>query len=120
MSAVAPATGARLTLRWVGVASCARAGLIAAAAAGVAAFLSVFVLWQVLTPGVEQGIGSAFAGSRPLLAGLLGPGTGLAVAAVAGGAAAAVVLVVAVLAPVLYRGAAARAGGVGLVLAAGE
>jgi len=120
MSGVAPTTGARLTLRWIGVASCARAGLIAAAAVGVAAFLGAFVLWQVVTPGVEQAVGSAFAGSRPLLAALLGPGTGLAVAAVLGVVGAAVVLLAAVLAPVLYRLAAARAGGVGVVLAAGE
>lgn len=120
MSDVASATGARLSLRWLGVASCARAGLVAAAAAGVGPFLGAFVLWQVLTPGVEQTVGSAFAGSRPLLAGLLGPGTGLAVAAVLGVVSAAVVLLAAVLVPVLYRVAAARAGGVGVVLAAVE
>lgn len=112
--------GARLTLRWIGVASCARVGLLAGAGSGLLASLAAFALWQVVTPGVEQSVGSAFAGSRPLLTGLLGPGTGLAVALVLGAVAAALVVLAAVLAPLFYRVAAARAGGVGLVLAARE
>lgn len=120
MSGPVPATGARLTLRWVGVASCLRTGLIGAAAAAVLVFAVAFLVWQIVTPGVEQVVGSAFAGSRPLLDGLLGPGTGLVVAVVLAAAAAALVVLAVVLIPLFYRLAAARTGGVGLVLAAGE
>lgn len=120
MSGAVPVTGARLTLQWIGVASCTRAGLIAGLSAGLVAFLAAFVLWQVVTPGVDQAVGSAFAGARPLVTSLLGPGTGLAVAVVVGAVAAAVVVVTAALVPLFYRVAAARTGGLGLVLAAGE
>jgi hypothetical protein len=115
-----PTKGACLTLRWVGVASRLRAGLIGAIAAAVVVFAAAFLVWQIVTPGVEQAVGSAFAGSRPLLAALLGPGTGLAVAVVLAVGAAALVALAGVLVPLFYRLAAARTGGVGLVLAAGE
>ena len=117
MSGIAEPKGASLALRSIAVGSCFRFGLVAGAVAALLAFLVVLVTWQVVTPGVESAVASAFAGSESLLHGILGLGTGIAVAALLAFLAGAVVTIACVLTPLFYDLAARRTGGVGLVLA---
>src|SRR5947209_5882136 len=109
--------GAKLAVAHVGLASCLRVGVVAGLAAGVLVLVGGFVLWELLVPGIEQTIGSAFTGSQAVLGSLLGAGTGLAVSAVLAVVAALVVVAVAVLVPLLYDVATRRTPGVGVVLA---
>jgi len=117
MSGTAPPKGASLALRTVAVRSCFRFGLVAGAAVALLAFVVVFVTWQVVTPGIQSAVAAAFTGSESLLHGILGAGTGAAVAAALALLAGVVVIVASVLTPLFYDIAARRTGGVGLVLA---
>jgi hypothetical protein len=110
------ARGSKLAVTHLGLASCLRVGIVAGLASGVVVFVFAFLLWELLVPGVEQTVGSAFAGSQALVGSLLGPGTGLAVAALLAVLAAVVVVVGAVLVPLFYDAVARRTPGIGVVL----
>lgn len=116
-ASIAGPRGARLTVSHLGLASCLRVGAVAAVVAGVVTFLGAFLLWELLVPGIEQGVGAAFAGSKALLGALLGAGTGLALAAGIGVVTAVAVVLLSVVAPLLYDLAARRTAGIGVVLA---
>ncbi|MCU1473264.1 DUF3566 domain-containing protein [Amnibacterium sp.] len=111
---------ARLTVRSLGVASCLRVGVIAGAGIGIVVFLVTFLGWQMIVPAVLQAVDAAFAGSRALLGGVLGPGQGLVVSALIGLSAAVLAVLASVLVPLFYTFVARRTGGVRVVLAPGE
>lgn len=111
---------ARLTVRTLGVGSCLRVGVIAGAGIGFVVFLVTFIGWEVIVPAALQAVDAAFAGSRALLSGVLGPGQGLAVSALIGLSAAVLAVLASVLIPLLYGFIARRTGGVRVVFAPGE
>ena len=117
MSGTTVPKGASLALRTVAVGRASGSGSSRERSRRSLAFVVAFVHWQIVTPGVESAVAAAFAGSQSLLHGILGAGTGVAVAAALGLLAGVVVAVASVLTPLFYDLAARRTGGVGLVLA---